>query len=515
MSGALSLHRRYFDLVEAIETTTRVADWRAGDVDLWPLARQDLFLDMFRRDIGDTAPPPPPFPVRAALALAAPLINVWKSRHDFVHLLPRPHRADMLLLGDGISLDRIDGAWRDRYGEPVLEALESRDERVLAMQPGNLTRLPWHRPTLAANGLAGRAALIGTLARDPKLELPDHAAVLSQLARASVAPPSLERARLARRARMVAAQAAALERVLRVVQPKYAFTVTHYAGLGHALALACRRQGILCIDLQHCPQEGSHRAYSWWSLPPDGYSTLPGLFWTWTAKEAAHINRWAHTPDRRWHDAIHGGHTQIAAFSADNERWNAAFATIGDTADYEREIVVALQPIGGQSAHWEALASAIEASPSTWRWWIRRHPSSTPAQDAVYGRLLAIDRANVVTDPASDLPLPVLMRRMDALVSLASGAAGEAAAFGVPAFFLSPEALGPFGALIERGDAAMADPAILLDLLARLPARDTSNSPAAPAIAETLARIDGLADDYAQLCRATSASSTGRSNKAG
>jgi hypothetical protein len=502
MTGLPTLHQRYFALVETLERTTRVTEWRSGDADLWPLARQDLFLDMFRREIGDTAPPPPSLPFRAAAVLAAPVTNLWKSRHDLAHWLPRAHRADAVMLGDGISLDRIDGAWRDRYGEPVLAALERQGRRVLAMQPGNLTRLPWVRSTLAANGFAGRAALAAALARDPQPHLPDHAAILERTVQAGVAAPSLDLGRLARRARTIAAQAAALDRILIAVRPKLVFTATYYAGLGHALALACRRRGILSVDLQHCPQEGAHRAYSWWSLPAAGYTTLPGLFWTWTARDAAHIDGWASTPDRQWHRAIHGGHTQIAAFAAEDMRWQAAFDAIGNSTNVDREILVALQPIGGQEHRWHALAEAIEAAPPSWRWWIRRHPSSTPAQDAAYGRLLALRGDNVVFDAASAFPLPMLVRRMDALVSLASGAAGEAAAFGVPAFFLSPEAKGPFGALIARGGATLTETRVLAEAIDRLPRRGVRIAPAMPPITETLARIDRIAADYAALCHA-------------
>src|SRR5262249_7260301 len=161
----------------------------------------------------------------------------WKSRGDLAHWLPRPRRAHAIVLGDGVSLDRIDGTWHDRYGEPIAAALERQGKPCLLMQPGNLSRLPWARPTFAANTVAAPAALAGTLARDPQLDLPDHAEVLDRLAEAGIAAPSLTRARLARRARMASAQAVAFERVLRIVAPKFAFVVTYYAGLGHAFAL--------------------------------------------------------------------------------------------------------------------------------------------------------------------------------------------------------------------------------------------------------------------------------------
>ena len=42
------INQRYLDLVDEVEARFDVANWRSGDVDLWPAARMDLFLDMFR-----------------------------------------------------------------------------------------------------------------------------------------------------------------------------------------------------------------------------------------------------------------------------------------------------------------------------------------------------------------------------------------------------------------------------------------------------------------------------------
>src|SRR3569832_2033136 len=118
------VHQRYLALLDRIEGRFAVARWCCGDVDLWPPARIDLFLDLFKASGGDSARPAPPFLRRAAGSLAAPLTNAWKSRRDLAHWRPWPTRADAILLGDGVSLDKADGAWRDRHGEPVMAALD-------------------------------------------------------------------------------------------------------------------------------------------------------------------------------------------------------------------------------------------------------------------------------------------------------------------------------------------------------------------------------------------------------
>lgn len=498
-----SAHGVYRELVDAIETQCPVAEWRTDDIDLWPLASQDLFCDVFGQTGGDTAPVPPSFAIRVASTIATPAMNLWKSRRDVAHWVAKPHRAEAILLGDGVSLDRVDGSWRDRFGEPIIAALERLGRTCFVMQSGNLARLPWARPTYAANLIAARAAIDAALARRAAPNLPGHASVMRLIEQAGVEAPSLAPAWLARRARVVAAQAAAFDRVLRRVRPSVAFVVTYYMGLGHAFALACRRRGILCVDLQHCSHDGTHRAYRWPTLPPHGYSTLPGLFWTWTEEDSANIRRWTDGLGGRWHRAIAGGHPQISALrDSDADRlWQSALAATNGDRSYKREILVALQPIGGKRHIWEALAHAIETAPSSWRWWIRRHPASTPEQDRAYGRLLSLDRTNVVLGEGAQIPLPALLGHMDALVSLASGAAGEAAMYDVPAFFLDVEAKETFPGLIARGEATMIDVGSLISAISRLPRERPASAVQMSSIEDTLAKIDRIAEDYAGLCR--------------
>jgi hypothetical protein len=440
--------------------------------------------------------------VRVASRTIRPLLNIWKSRRDLSHLVIRPGRARAIVLGDGVSLDRNGNAWVDRFAEPIIAALERQGRKTVLMQCGSLERLPWQRPTFAANRIEARGWLAGHLITEPVV-LPDHEGVLQFLSRNGVEAPSLSKDTLLRRARTVFATASVFERVLKRVRPKFAFVVTYYANLGHAFALACRRQGILLVDLQHCPQEGAHKAYLWWRVPRAGYRTLPAVFWNWTQSDAANIGRWAAAP---WHSAIHGGHPQLTSFlDADNpatRMWDTRYREASGGREYEREILVALQPIGGQCATWDALAAQIETSPATWRWWIRRHPASHASQDAVFGRLLSLQKPNVVIEAAQSLPLPALLRHTDAVVSLASGVGVEAAMFGVPSLYLSREALATFPALFAGGHAEIVDAADVNAKLGALPV--PAGRPLlehAPAINATLLRIEELAERYAQLCR--------------
>jgi hypothetical protein len=499
---ALAFHGRFLALVEQLERNFPISQWKCGDVEVWPLARMDLYLDMYWSQAAYAAPVPRPLPLRALARLATPVNDLWRSRHDLKNwtVLPRPAHA--IFLGDGVSLDFIDNAWQDRFCEPLIVELERSGLRTFLMQGGELARLPWHRPTFSANMLGAWGALAAN-AVAPRAELPELDEVMRTLAEQGVEAPSLTFSKLERRARVVHATASAFEWVLRAVKPTLAFVVTFYAGLGAAFLVACRRQRVLSIDLQHCPQEGAHKAYGWSQVPPSGYATLPAIFWTWTAHDADYIRRWAGRLERPWHRSVHGGHTQLAGFlgesGGNDDKWEKGFASKGLGVNFEREILVALQPIGAQRVLWKKLREQIERAPRGWRWWIRRHPASTPVQDREHVELLSLETPNVVVEAASSLPLPALLRRMHAVVSLASGASAEAAAFGVPAYFLSEEARVPFEALIRRGQAIIVDVEHLNAELEQLPLGTSRPAPwRAIPLADTLRHLTEVAHGYAQ-----------------
>ena len=504
MNSPVSFHGRYLSLVRQIEQTYRVTEWRYGDVEIWPLARMDLYLDMFWQEAKSSPPLERKFPFRLGSCLARSLINRWRSRTDLVHYEAHPRRAGAVFLGDGVSLDRIDGAWQDRFGEPLLAAFERRQTETFVMQSGNLNRLPWKRRTFAANRIEAAGWLKSQRYRLP-LELPDHADVLHLLAKDGCWAPSLRRAALAKRARLLCGTAAEFERLLGIIEPSLAFVVTYYAGLGPAFALACRRLRILCVDLQHCPQDGAHKAYTWFALPPGGYKTLPAVFWNWTVRDCDNIQSWAGRLVHPWHRGFHGGHLQIGRFINDAKEYRSTPPEGGadQREHFEREILVALQPIPGHRHIWDALTTQIEHSPLTWRWWIRRHPASLRRQDAEFGRLLSLQRTNIVIDAASDVTLPALLERIDVVLSLASGASAEAAMFGVPALFLSSAASDYFADMIARNEARIIEISNTIPEIARIQARKKGTLPTASSddLDVSLLRLRAIAVEYAGLCR--------------
>jgi hypothetical protein len=495
------LNQRYLTIIGEIERAFPVGNWLSGDVEIWPMAKMDLYLDMFRASLGGEVPRQRTLIARLLGLAAAALRNLWRSKSNWRGWVLSARPAYAIFMGDGVSLDYIDGEWHDRFGEPIFAALEKRGFATFVMQGGDGSRLPWHRPTFAANLLARRGLIAGG-ARSRAAQLPGHAEVLEFLDEHGIHAPSLSRAMLERRAAVVAATAAGFQRILRKVKPTVAFVVTYYAGLGAAFLLACRRQGVLSVDLQHCPQDGAHRAYAWESLPAHGYATLPAVFWNWTSRDAEEIHRWSGRLAQPWHRSLFGGHTQFAALLAasGSRHWDAKFAELAGGQHFEREILVALQPVGSFRERWDALATQIQAAPADWRWWIRRHPAASIDQDSEYMRLTALRGRNVMVQESSQLPLPVLLRRMSVVVSQFSGAAIEGAYLGIPAIFLSDEARGQFSRLIERHQANVVSVEGLIEAIAGLPmTRPASAILDFPDLDGSLVKLEQFAREYAQL----------------
>lgn len=506
---------RSLALADEIERTYPVTRWHIGDVPVWPLARWALHHNIYLQSLRPsqrTANPPqrrraPSRIARVARSALTPVIDVWRSRSDLRHLVLVPRRAHALFLGNGDAFDFVDGAWRDRFGEPLICALQKTGRSTFLVQYGDLRQhLPWRRPTFAANTIINWAGLSAAgLARIKRFSsnLPDHERVLQFLHRSGVPTQGVTAIDLGRLAAGVTTTAFGFERLLKAVRPSLCFMLSYFSPIGFAFSMACRRRGVLSIELQHGGCGARNEGYCWSAVPDDGYTVLPAVFWSWTEEDAAAIESWSGKLKSPWHRSIHGGHPQLPAWFDDSDPHTRAFderiGVLRARAPADREILVALQAIGGHEDLWNELAGLIERAPSTWRWWLRHRGATLGGGDHV-GRLSAMRRPNVLIEEATSFPLPALLRHMDALISIRSGAAIEAAMFGLRPIFLSPAARDVFPNLFETGTAEIIEDMTALE--ARL--LDTPRRPktraAQPDLPDVLSRLESMAADYSALC---------------
>ncbi len=503
---------RFLSLVDEIERTFPVTRWRVGDVPAWPLARDGLFVDLYWQDHERRAGVPHAARslaarlTRAVSQAATPLANIWRRRADLRHTVLWPRPADVLFFGDELSLEWIGGAWRDRFFDPLMTELDRDGRSTLVMQRGEVQRLPRATPVLDANTIENWGQLFAAssgLSQRLAATLPDHELVVQFLERHGAPVHALAPASLRKKAAAIAATAYGFERLLRIVRPSMCVMMTTL-GMGHALALACRRRGVLSVEVQRSGMGARIVEYCWSAVPDTGYAVLPANFWTWSEDDAAPIDSWSKTLALPWHRSICGGHPQMAAWLDDRNPQTQAFdARIGElraTHPARLEILVALQNHDGYVALWNNLAALIERCPPEWRWWLRRHPYAPDSNNAL-GRLMTLRRPNVVIDEASSLPLPALLRHMDAFLSIRSGASSEAAMFGLKPIFLSAVAreLFPNAEIID-------DMAALEERLRTLP-RTPKIRAAPPDLRAVLKRLQSAASEYSALCARANAAS--------
>ena len=280
--------------------------------------------------------------------------------------------------------------------------------------------------------------------------------------------------------------------------------MSYYWDIGYAFNMACRRRGILSVDIQHGGQDGIHEAYDRWTeVPSDGYSVLPAAVWNWSAEDAEAINVWAGRLAKPWHRGVWGGHPQLAAWLDDSavqtRKFDAMIETLKRRSIGTFDILVALQDLEAYSTVWDELAKLVLSSPPSWRWWLRRHPSPAYNRGVGIKRLIALEGPKVIVEEASSMPLPALLRNVDAVLSLMSGAAVEASYFGHRPVFLTQDARKFFSGIFKTDRAQIiADMDALRYHLETLESagRQRVRPRLPPDISQTVHALLGIAEEY-------------------
>lgn len=464
----------FFAAIEECERGYAVSRWNINGVPTWPFVRVEG-----RSEILQNHPPGGIHRsfmsrgIQLARSIGSPLLSPLENIQDWKHETLRLPSVDALFLGDGISQDLIEGAWRDRFCAPLIEEFEKSGATTLLTQP-RAQKLPRERSAYSVHWVDLWGRMLARTRRARDVELPDYAAVQAVFRDRGFDLNTLKQPQLERWAVRVATMARLVDHILARTQPKIGLSVSYYWEIGFAFNLACRRRGILSVDIQHGAQDGRHEAYNLWhSMPMDGYSILPAIFWTWTEEDAQAINAWADRMEKPWHRALWGGHPQLAEWLNDSSarvrEFDLSIANIKQQSDGTFDILVALQDNRLYSAVWDSLADLILSSPSHWRWWLRRHPARAYDGGTGLKRLLTINKPNVLIEQASSFPLPALLRNADAVLSLMSSTAIEASFFGHRPIFLTEDARMQFSQVFEADKAdVITDPTLLMARLTEL-----------------------------------------------
>ncbi|MBK9077966.1 MAG: hypothetical protein IPL91_01980 [Hyphomicrobium sp.] len=267
-----------------------------------------------------------------------------------------------------------------------------------------------------------------------------------------------------------AATGAWLHQAIAQYRPRAVLVASYYGLLGHGSSWACRKLNVPVADVQHGVSGIGHHAYDWPSAPVEGYNTLPTTFLKWSQREVDDML----TGTRHWRPTIVsiGNNWRLLDDVLEKQIAPDVLPEAGRIAAYDalkaaeaqikeikrgrgpgKDILVAMHP--DEQLPW--LADLRKIAPPNWRFWLRLHPGEYRGGAGLEQRRAELSGDNLIVAPATELPLNVLLRHMDAVVTKYSSVALDAHAYGVPSVSYS-EAGRFFLGSPERSDVSFVAP---------------------------------------------------------
>ena len=444
------------DALNALERQFPVAEWRCGDIHLWPSYRFRLYGNAIDRMLLAPAPPQPLRRLarlvdRAARALWRAPMAAWRDRRANA---PWSQDAAAVFFSDGVSFTPLNGLWVDRIVDPVMQALDRRGLQGLKLTPLAEVHVPRQRPSRFVQPAIDRVKLLASRSR-PVLHTPQWEG-FAQVAEAAFGKPVPAREWLQVQAARLEALAHWFGAQLRSTSARCVFVNTYYSLEGQAFVQAARRQGLFTVDLQHGMQGEHHAAYArWLQVPPTGFSTLPDEFWVWGEDEAQAIGRW--NAGLGTHRARIIGNPWLQRWTDDSDPLIAACLVQAAALRRagQRQVLACLS-WGLADEETDKLIQAARLCGPGVSWWWRLHPVEAGKRAEVAARLQQQGLDGSQVGATTDLPLYALVRCADVTVAHSSTVIQEAAQLGTPSVVTSEFGADSHAHLLRTGHAFKA-----------------------------------------------------------
>ncbi|WP_147819489.1 glycosyltransferase family 9 protein [Salidesulfovibrio onnuriiensis] len=240
------------------------------------------------------------------------------------------------------------------------------------------------------------------------------------------------------------------------------FLVDFQGVAGMGFILACKRRGLPVIVVQHGMQPKNSALYSQWTkVPENGYELLPDFFWVRSRADAAKFNDWIRQCPGRHEVIVGGDHFQSLWLEGQEDfvkshdelirkRWPR---TKGRTY-----VLIALNGVDEEEDRkiCELIEYAIDRATGH-HFWIRSHPCRLDHAERLKNKLSERARNVCFFAGVSELPLYAFLRHADAVVTMFSSVAADAAAFGLKTVYLDPKGDDIYVGMLPPGFASYAD----------------------------------------------------------
>jgi len=393
-------------------------------------------------------------------------LEILRSLFEKPESISASRNADVVCLSDGISFQKLNNVYWDKFLDPIRETLASKKHTSLALDPAKNDFTPKHLSFVKIANQLFRAKISSLLKvcqiKRQLSRIKELNDFYNELEQKELAPffPGIEA--LAIKIAFIRFEADYFKMLLTNTGARLAIQVSYYNTDGFAFNLACRELQIPCVDIQHGMTGAEHPAYgSWTKVPESGFEILPSFFWSWTEIDVATINDWAKETGG-FHRAFLGKQPLNSYFQTSGKdlfrQYSDNLARLADK-DHKKNVLISLQPVFISEKILNELLKAIQDSPDNFQWWVRAHPCNTPQEFALAkGFLVKGHNKNVFFDEATDPPLMAVLSNMDLHVTHCSSVVLEALDYDIPSIVIDMFGKELFADLIRNGKVFYCPP---------------------------------------------------------
>ena len=456
------------DLLNEVEERFPVGEWMIDGIHIWPLVRLELATDLTNYSMY-----PALYHSARSISKGRRITSLFlreaRSLLRFGHAYlqdvsknAKPQRAEVVFLSDGISFQYLIDSWYEKFCDPFISELREHRIPLFLMTPSHEYFTPRRTPSMFIQPSLDRIRVKMLLSsnkgfKEQRLDGFQEFIDFIESKELRISLPRL--AKIKDEILLIMKYAEFFEEVLKQINPRSAFLVSYYNIGGMALNLACRKLGIISVDIQHGLQGDLHWAYGRWNnLPETGYVLLPKFFWVWSNSEAEAIKRW-NSRVSEWHQPVVGGNLFLELWSSsENEIVKTYDNEIGNVKGNKKHLIHVLYTIGYEEVEkLEIIFNAMRQTESLCYWWLRVHPGKLKEREFLKKLVRENRISNGEVDLATDLPLYALLRQMDLHLTFYSSSVYEAEDLGVPSVVVGDYGKELFSVQISSGWALPAD----------------------------------------------------------
>lgn len=425
-----------FSRIVALERTLPSSvEWQS--IDMWPLIRQSVWLELLSPADTMQAPQPSTGVGRGALRGMARLLRKWRYARNL-----RPGGESVAFISRPVYLQRLPtGEMFDRIVDPLVFAagdggaiakyyVASLPERETMFYPARcLKRATWVEPPAMSeqvraylDRIADEAGLGGVHLRERYAEA---------------------------FAAFVGWYQAACDFLAGRPHLRAIYITSWYFPDMMAITAAARARGITVVEVQHGKQGRFQAMYSGWTrIPDEGYRLMPDRFWCWGQASCEHIL--TASPARKVHRPFVGGFPWIDYYRQYISRVSVEH---DPGAPAQRRILVTTQPVQGDNTEPipDFLLDYMRADSTGLNLFVFRcHPNDRGGPEYCRRRLASLPAHLYSIDDGKENLYDRLLQSTHHITAYSS-CCYEADAFGVPTLLFGQDARMIYSEEIDTG----------------------------------------------------------------